>query len=257
MNKTILSTTLVGLISIACQGTAKHDDDSMKNDASADQKQPNKVVAKVAESAKYDQPGFSVYEADGRLWVFKDGSAGHKSFLEHGEPAKCITKIGVGPDGKTVKGSESSEIEAYLAVWPSKRYAIDGFTVYERDGRLWVFKNGSKGLEEFLKHGEPAKNVTKIGVGPDRKTLKGADTADLDAYLAKVPSSKYGMAGYSVYERDGRLWVFRTGSEGHKTFLEHGEPAKNVTKIAAGPDGKTVKGADSAVLDAYIAAAKK
>lgn len=178
MNKTILFLFLISLTSIACQGTTKHDD------RSADQNEPNKVVAKAAESPKYDQPGFAVYEADGRLWVFKDGSEGHTSFLEHGEPAKCITKIGVGPDGKTVKGSDAAEIDSYLGLFPSKRYAVDGFTVYQREGRLWVFRNDSKGLAEFLKHGEPAKNVTKIGAGPDGKTVKGADSAVLDAYIA-------------------------------------------------------------------------
>jgi hypothetical protein len=59
-----------------------------------------------------------------------------------------------------------------------------GFYTEVRDGRLWVFREGSKELEQFKTHGEPEKQVTRIGGGPDGMTIKSADAAVIDAYLA-------------------------------------------------------------------------
>jgi hypothetical protein len=59
-----------------------------------------------------------------------------------------------------------------------------GFYTEVREGRLWVFREGSKELEQFKKHGEPEKQVTRIGGGPNGMTIKSADAAVIDAYLA-------------------------------------------------------------------------
>jgi hypothetical protein len=59
-----------------------------------------------------------------------------------------------------------------------------GFYTEVKDGRLWVFREGSKDLEEFKKHGEPAKQVTRIGGGPNGMTIKSSDASVIDAYLA-------------------------------------------------------------------------
>jgi hypothetical protein len=58
-----------------------------------------------------------------------------------------------------------------------------GFYTEVRDGRLWVFREGSKELEEFKKHGEPARQVTRIGGGPNGMTIKSSDAEVIDAYL--------------------------------------------------------------------------
>ena len=63
-------------------------------------------------------------------------------------------------------------------------HAKPGFHTVIEDGRLWVFREGSKELVEFQKSGEPAKSVTRVGVGPNRMTVKGPDVETLDAYLA-------------------------------------------------------------------------
>lgn len=60
------------------------------------------------------QEGFSVTIEDGRLWVFATGSDAHQSFLEHGEPAKCVVFPAAGPVGMTVKGADREVINAYL-----------------------------------------------------------------------------------------------------------------------------------------------
>lgn len=59
-----------------------------------------------------------------------------------------------------------------------------GFYTEVKDARLWVFREGSKDLEEFKKHGEPAKQVTRVGGGPNGMTIKSSEAAVIDAYMA-------------------------------------------------------------------------
>lgn len=63
-------------------------------------------------------------------------------------------------------------------------YDRPGFVTKMEDGRLWVFRAGSKELQEFEAKGEPAKQVVRPGAGPGRITLKGPDAETIDAYLA-------------------------------------------------------------------------
>lgn len=63
-------------------------------------------------------------------------------------------------------------------------YDRSGFVTQMEDGRLWVFRAGSKELAEFQAKGEPAKQLVRPGAGPGRITLKGPDAETLDAYLA-------------------------------------------------------------------------
>ncbi len=206
------------------------------------------VVPAPESSSTYGRPGFEVIEEDGRLWVFESESDAYAEFVEKGEPAKRVTRIGVGPDGKTVMAADGDVIDAYVA---ATRYALPGYFVRMDDGRLWVFEEGSEALASFLAKGEPAKRVTLVGQGPDGKTLLGDDDEVMRRYGAAV---RYGRPGFEVFLEDGRLWVFASGSEGLADFLKSGEPAKSVTRVGAGPDGKTVKSDDHATLDAYLAA---
>ena len=64
------------------------------------------------------------------------------------------------------------------------QYDKPGFWTKPHDGRLWVFRAGSKELAEFQKSGEPARQVTRIGAGPNGMTLKSSDAAVIDAYIA-------------------------------------------------------------------------
>jgi hypothetical protein len=59
-----------------------------------------------------------------------------------------------------------------------------GFYTEVKDGRLWVFREGSKELAEFKKSGEPAQQVTRVGAGPKGMTIKGPDAKTIDDYLA-------------------------------------------------------------------------
>jgi hypothetical protein len=61
-----------------------------------------------------------------------------------------------------------------------------GFVTEVEDGRLWVFREGSKELEDFKKTGEPAKQFSDIGAGPNGITVKSADEKTLKDYLQTI-----------------------------------------------------------------------
>jgi len=63
-------------------------------------------------------------------------------------------------------------------------YDRPGFVTEVKDGRLWVFRADSKELADYRKQGEPAQMVTRIGAGPNGMTIRAADAAVIDAYLA-------------------------------------------------------------------------
>jgi hypothetical protein len=71
-----------------------------------------------------------------------------------------------------------------LAACATTSVSKPGFYTQVKEGRLWVFREGSKELEEFKKHGEPAKQVTRIGAGPNGMTIRSSDASVIDAYLA-------------------------------------------------------------------------
>ena len=73
---------------------------------------------------------------------------------------------------------------ASMAASAGSQYDKPGFWTKPHDGRLWVFRAGSKELAEFQKSGEPARQVTRIGAGPNGMTLKSSDAAVIDAYVA-------------------------------------------------------------------------
>jgi hypothetical protein len=66
----------------------------------------------------------------------------------------------------------------------STSFSKPGFYTEVKDGRLWVLRDGSKDLEDFKKDGELAKQVTRIGAGPNGMTIKSSDAEVIDAYLA-------------------------------------------------------------------------
>ncbi len=166
------------------------------------------------------KPGYTTAIDDGRLWVF----AGHET---PSTPEKHITLIGAGPLGSTLKAVDRDTALVYLA---SKA----GFQVSVDDGRLWVHKAGEDAAM-------PEKHVTLVGAGPRGMTIKAADRATAVQYLASKP-------GFSVKEdEDGRLWVFRGDEPGE-------QPEKHVTRVGAGPMGKTLKAIDRDTMIAYLAA---
>jgi hypothetical protein len=58
-----------------------------------------------------------------------------------------------------------------------------GFVTEVEDGRLWVFRENSQELKDFKATGEPAKQFSDIGSGPNGMTVKSAEEQTLKDYL--------------------------------------------------------------------------
>lgn len=131
----------------------------------------------VFDLTPHEKEGFVLIEEDGRLWVFREGSADLKKFLAEGEPAKQVIRPVAGVNGVTLKSTESETIDEYITT-------LSGWVTIMEDGRLWVFPAKSEQLAKFLQDGEPAKQVVRPLAGPFGMTLKGVSGEDLDAYMA-------------------------------------------------------------------------
>lgn len=196
------------------------------------------ISAATTGGGPYSKPGFTTRMDDGRLWVFREDSDALATVESGGELAKHTTQIGVGPAGLTVKAPDNETILEYLATKP-------GFATIVDDGRLWVFREGSEALATVEAGGELAKHVTRVNAGPLDTTIKSPDTATLDMYLSY-------KEGFVTFVEDGRLWVFHEGSDDLKTHETGGELAKHVTRVGAGPGGKTIKAPDSETIVDYM-----
>jgi uncharacterized protein (TIGR03000 family) len=135
---------------------------------------------------------------------------------------------------------------------PIKGPTKPGYITYIEDGRLWVFRDGSKEVAAFLMDGELAKHVVRPGIGPKGMTIKGPDAETVVEFLLTQDGFE------TVLEKDGgRVWVFKKGSKEFVAFKKDGELAKHIVRIKAGPMGMTIKAADAETIDAYMKAYKK
>jgi hypothetical protein len=125
-------------------------------------------------------------------------------------------------------------------------FAKTGFVTVLEEDRLWVFREDSGELEAFESSGELAKHTTQIGVGPAGLTMKAPDRETILEYLAAKP-------GFTTTVDEGRVWVFRNGSEELDEVLSGGELAKHVTRVSAGPLDVTLEAPDKETLDEYLA----
>jgi hypothetical protein len=77
----------------------------------------------------------------------------------------------------TIIAPESETIVKYMVAKP-------GFHTMVKDGRLWVFAEGSEALTAFKASGKtPAVHTTRIKAGPLGMTIIAPDLAVLDAYM--------------------------------------------------------------------------
>jgi len=172
--------------------------------------------------------------------------------------------LGLVGTGCTQDGSTPTQLTTSTAT--SQHGIASDFVTIEEDGRLWVFRADSEELGKFRSDGELAKHVIRPKAGPGGVTLKSPDAETLDAYMAQVTSAASMSAanashGGSIYDKpgfhtelhDGRLWVFKAGSEELEMFQKNGELAKHVIRPKAGPDGMTIKAPDTETIDAYMA----
>lgn len=81
---------------------------------------PNGMTVRAPDFATIDaytlaKAGFVTKNIDGRIWVFAAGSKDYDDFCKTGEPAKCVTRIGAGPNGETIRSTDAAVIDAWLA----------------------------------------------------------------------------------------------------------------------------------------------
>jgi hypothetical protein len=125
----------------------------------------------------YDRPAYVTRVVDGRLWIFKRWSKDLADFAKKGEPAKQVTLVGQGPEGMTVR---CPDVETFKGWQHSK----SGFETFFKEGRWWVFQEGSLFASEMRYFGEPAKNVTLVGRGPYGTSLRSSDPDTAQAWIA-------------------------------------------------------------------------
>jgi sugar lactone lactonase YvrE len=236
MNRVALFLATFALVAAGCKSTggggAKEGSASSARTGSS---------ATTPSAGPYGKPGFVTMPGDeGRLWVFRSDAKELDEFKQQGELAKHVTRPGAGPGGITLKAPDSETILEFAA-------ACDGFQTFVRDGRIWVFRPGTKDLEEFRKTGEPAKSITRPNAGPMRMTVRGPDIETVTEYICA-------RDGFVTHFEDGRLWVFRSDAKELGEFKQQGELAKHVTRPGAGPGGITLKAPDSETIVEYAAA---
>ena len=129
--------------------------------------------------ANYDRPGFVTGVEDGRLWVFVASSKEGQAYAaSKSKPARHVVRPGAGPNGMTIRSPEFEIIDAYLMAKP-------GFVTGVEDGRLWVFKEGTKEADAYIAgKSKPARHVVRPGAGPNGMTIRAPEFDIIDAYLA-------------------------------------------------------------------------
>jgi len=168
-----------------------------------------------------------------------------------GSAMVCAVVLAGGCLHADVSGKQGEDVD-HKAVTQSVKadaYAKSGFyTELDKDGRLWVFVDGSDDHKSYKEAGKPAKQVRRPGAGPDGVTIISTEMETITAYLVAQPGF------YTNIDKDGRLWVLVDGSDDHKSYQEKGKPAKQVRRPGAGPLGLTVISTEMETIDAYLAA---
>lgn len=130
------------------------------------------VPVKVAETAS------EIYEVhdDGRIYAFYDKKT-FKEFMQVGETAYRLTRIGAGPNGETMvfgltkndkkKGADTPAVKLY----EGKIKAADNFYAETiRHGRIYVFST-FEDMQTVRQFGHPNFFYTEIGSGPKGETV--------------------------------------------------------------------------------------
>jgi len=127
----------------------------------------------------FSKPGFVTFLNKNVLTVFRVESKDLPKFRQSGDMAKGVIRPAAGPEGLSLKAPDGETLQDYLMTDRQ-------FIVRHVDGRLWVFRNGCAEFGQYVRDGELAKNVTRVGAGPNGMTLKAPDTGTLDLYVATV-----------------------------------------------------------------------
>lgn len=251
-SKVVLGSALVTAVLTGCQ---VYDPDTKKviQDFSVvSSEQAMKSVAEVYE-----------VEHEGRFYSFYD-FATYQSFMDVGETAYRLTRIGGGPNGQTLvfglaKADKKKGANTPAAMlWDGKAQAAEEFYgEMRKHGRIYVFSNKAD-MDAVRQIGEPSYMYTEIGGGPKGETVvyvlnKNNKKKRPDALIAKfkklnpvvampqVEAEPVVVPTTEIFDvvHDGRYYSFYDYAT-YQSFLNVGETAYRLTRIGGGPNGQTL-----------------
>jgi len=133
-------------------------------------------AAAAEKKAAAEQQMFMTFHENGRLYVLGDPKL-QQVFMQTDEVALTRTRIGEGPDGRTlIFGMNKDDAKAGGPTAAEMMY--DGklepagpfYGEVIKDGRYYVFVEW-KDMADYLKHGEVPLTYTEIGTGPKGETV--------------------------------------------------------------------------------------
>lgn len=131
-----------------------------------------------AEAVAAEASSTEIFEVhrDGRIHVFYD-MATYRSFLNVGETAYRLTRIGGGPNGETLefgltkadkkKGVNTPAVELFDG---KREVKGDFYGEMRRHGRIYVFDQKAD-MDAVRQIGDPSYMYTQIGAGPKGETV--------------------------------------------------------------------------------------
>ncbi len=140
------------------------------------------IAALTVSTAAFCEPFYNTNDyyqvfKEGRVYIFDDFKT-YQSFINVGETAYRLTRIGAGQNGETIVfGLQKKDKKMRSGIGSVSMYdgianGIDtGFYgEVRKDGRIYVFSEWED-LQSFLKVGEAPYRFTQIGAGPKGETL--------------------------------------------------------------------------------------
>lgn len=181
----------------------------------------------------------SVHEHDGRIFVIGQ-DASREAFAANHHLPYTLTKIGAGPKGETVI-CEVDKKDPTLAtkLWEQYKAQYLPYAEYAYEGRIYVIGDPETELAFLQNHHLPYTR-TKIGAGPKGETLvfevNKKNPALADRLVAEYTKRHL---YYADAMHDNRIYVFGKEST-HQEFMTTHHIPYTLTKIGAGPGGKTL-----------------
>jgi hypothetical protein len=162
---------------------------------------------------------------------------------------------------------QTTQTQPEQAAQPNNVERITEIYEAHEDGRIYAFYDRAL-YKEFLQVGETPFRLTRIGTGPNGKTMvfgltaadkkKGENTPAVKLYENKVkPADNF----YAEMTQHGRIYVFDKFAD-MDAVRQFGHPTFFYTEIGSGPSGETVvyvlnKGNNKHKPEALIAEFKK
>ncbi|MDO8347704.1 MAG: hypothetical protein Q7S85_07385 [Rugosibacter sp.] len=177
-NHYLRTTTLIAAAALAGMmgGCATQGQDARSEAAKPVAAAEVKVEPKVETKVVPEQNLFLTFHENGRIYVLGDAKL-EQIFRETGEVALTRTRIGEGPEGRTLVfgmtkddakrgGPTDAEMLYDMKLVPAGSF----YGEVARNGRFYVFVEWQD-MATYLRHGEVALTYTEVGAGPKGETV--------------------------------------------------------------------------------------